>query len=328
MRAVVLSSFGGPEVLQLREIPDPSPAAGQIVVRVRGTALNRADILQREGRYPAPPGAPTEIPGMEYACEVERLGEGVAGWSIGQRVFGIAGGGTYAERLVVSADTAVEIPNGLDFIGAAAVPEAFITSHDAMVTQAGLVAGERVLIHAVGSGVGLAAVQVARAAGAIPYGTSRTAEKLDVARRWGMEDGVALSGDPEAMLPRVAEWTGGRGVEMVLDLVGGAYTASSLHALGRRGRLMLVGLVAGSEARLDLRRLLSWRITLRGTVLRSRTHEEKVSASGAFARDILPHLASGRVQPVVDSVFPLDRIADAHRHLESNDTAGKIVITV
>jgi NADPH2:quinone reductase len=328
MRAVVLASFGGPEVLEVREVPDPSPAVGEIVVRIRGTALNRADILQREGRYPAPPGAPPDIPGMEYAGEVERLGPEVTGWSVGQRVFGIAGGGTYAERLAVPADTAIEIPDGLDWIRAAAVPEAFITAHDAMLTQAGLLAGERVLIHAVGSGVGLAAVQVARAAGAVPYGTSRTADKLDVARRWGMEDGIALSGDPDAMLPHVAEWTRGQGVEVVLDLVGGAYTASSLRALGRRGRLMLVGLVAGSEARLDLRRLLSWRITLRGTVLRSRTHEEKVSASGAFARDIVPHLASGRVQPVVDSVFPLDRIADAHRRLESNDTVGKIVITV
>jgi NADPH:quinone reductase len=328
MRAVVLASFGGPEVLQVREVPDPSPAAGEIVVRIRGTALNRADILQREGRYPAPPGAPPDIPGMEYAGEVERLGREVTGWSVGQRVFGIAGGGTYAERLAVPADTAIEIPDSLDWIQAAAIPEAFITAHDALATQAALVAGERVLIHAVGSGVGLAAVQVARAAGAVPYGTSRTADKLDVARRWGMEDGVALAGDPDAMLPHVAEWTGGQGVEVVLDLVGGAYTASSLRALGRRGRLMLVGLVAGSEARLDLRRLLSWRITLRGTVLRSRTHEEKVSASDAFARDIVPHLASGRVQPVVDSVFPLDRIADAHRRLESNDTVGKIVITV
>jgi NADPH2:quinone reductase len=326
MRAAVITAAGGPDVLDVREVPDPEPRAGELLVRVRASALNRADLAQRRGLYPAPPGSPADIPGIEYAGEVAALGEGVRGFTPGERVFGIAGGGAHAELLRVPASSVVRMPSPLDWTDAGAVPEAFMTAHDAMRTQGALGAGEAVLIHAVGSGVGLAAVQVARAVGAVPYGTTRTADKLVRARAMGMEDGT-LADDPAALAERVREWRPG-GVQMVLDLVGGAWTPASTLALAPRGRLLLVGLVAGSTATFDLRAILSRRLTLIGTVLRARSEAEKAAVAEAFTREVIPWLAAGTVRPVVDAVFPLDEIADAHRLLEGNETFGKVVLTI
>jgi putative PIG3 family NAD(P)H quinone oxidoreductase len=327
MRAVVLTTPGGPEVLALREIPEPEPGPDEIRVRVRASALNRADLLQREGRYPAPAGAPRDVPGLEFAGEVSALGARAKRWRIGQRVFGIVGGGAHAESLTVDERAVAEIPEALDWVSAGAVPEAFITAHDALVTQASLRADERLLIHAVGSGVGLAALQIARALGAIPYGTTRTPSKLARAREHGLVDGVAME-SPDTLVEHAHEWTAGRGMDVVLDLVGGAYTAASLGALALKGRLMLVGLVAGRSATLDLGRILAARLTIRGTVLRSRTLDEKIAATAAFTRDVIPWLAAGRVAPVIDEVLPLERIADAHRRMQSDASFGKIVLTV
>lgn len=328
MRAVVLTTAGGPEVLALREVPEPEPGPGEIRVRVRASALNRADLLQREGRYPAPAGAPRDVPGLEFAGEVSALGALATRWRIGQRVFGIVGGGAHAESLTVDERAVAEIPETLDWVAAGAVPEAFITAHDALITQAALRADERLLIHAVGSGVGLAALQIARALGAIPYGTTRTPSKLARAHEYGMVDGVAMPESPDTLAEHVHGWTAGRGMDVVLDLVGGAYTAASLGALALKGRLMLVGLVAGRSATLDLGRILAARLTIRGTVLRSRTLEEKIAATEAFARDVIPWLAAGRAAPVIDEVFPLERIADAHRRMQSDASFGKIVLTI
>src|SRR5918992_5255517 len=191
MKAVVITRPGGPEVLELRDVDRPPPGAGEVLVRVHATALNRADLMQREGRYPPPPGAPADIPGLEFAGEVAALGPGAREWKEGDPVFGIAGGGTYAEYVVVHERTLAAIPASLGWITAAEVPEAFITAHDALVSQAAVRTSERVLIHAVGSGVGLAAVQLTRALGAVPFGTSRTQDKIDRARELGLEDGVA-----------------------------------------------------------------------------------------------------------------------------------------
>ncbi len=327
MTAVVIARPGGPEVLQLRDVERPEPGSGEVLVRVHATALNRADLMQREGRYPPPPGSPADIPGLEFAGEVAALGPGAREWGEGDRVFGITGGGAYAEYLVAHDRMLAAIPPALDWTLGAAVPEAFITAHDAL-TQAGTRVSERVLIHAIGSGVGLAASQLARAIGAVPYGTSRTADKIDRARELGLEDGVVLDRDTRPLAGAVSRWTDDRGIDVILDLVGGSYVAAGIEVLAPRGRLILIGTVAGAQAPLDLRRVLTRRLTIRGTVLRARPLEEKISATRAFAAEIVPLLARGSVAPVIDSVFPLDQIVAAHRHLESNATFGKVVISV
>lgn len=324
MRAAVITRPGGPEVLEIRTVDDPTIADDELLVRVRASGLNRADIHQRKGGYPAPPGSPADIPGLEYAGEVAKIGASVHDFTIGDRVFGIAGGGAHAELIAVHARAAARVPSTLSWSDAGAVPEAFITAHDALVTQAKLVAGERVLIHAVGSGVGLAAVQVARAVGAVPFGTSRTADKIERALPYGLEHGSVLR-DPQDLADLAREWAP-RGFHVVLDLVGGAYTPASIDTLATRGRLMLVGLVAGASATFDLRRILSRRVSLTGTVLRARSVGEKAAATTAFIRDLGPLFERGALRAVVDSAFPLDEIADAHRRMESNESFGKVLI--
>jgi NADPH2:quinone reductase len=328
MQAVVITRPGGPEVLELRDVERPEPGAGEVLVRVHATALNRADLMQREGRYPPPPGAPADIPGLEFAGAVAALGPGAREWHEGDPVFGITGGGAYAEYLVAHERTVAAIPTPLDWTGAAAVPEAFITAYDALVTQAGVRTSERVLIHAIGSGVGLAATQLARAVGAVPFGTSRTQDKIDRARDFGLEDGVALGGDTGPLADAVARWTDGRGIDVILDLVGGSYVQAGVEALASQGRLILIGTVAGVQTPLDLRRVLTRRLTIRGTVLRARPLEEKILATRAFASAVVPLLARNIVVPVIDSVFSLSQIAEAHWHLESNATFGKVVVQI
>ena len=325
MKAAFITRPGGPEVLEIREVEPPTPAAGEILVRVRASALNRADLLQRQGRYPAPPGFPQEIPGIEFAGEVASAGCDAHRWKAGQRVFGIIGGGAHAQYLVAHEGTLAEVPARLSWEEAAAVPEAFLTAHDALWVQAGLRAGERVLIHAVGSGVGLAAVQMVRAKGAIPYGTSRTGDKIERARGYGLEDGAAIT-DPVAELPEHARRWAGEGFDVVLDLVGGPYVPASAQALGLKGRLMLVGTVAGGSAEMKLAPILSKRLTLRGTVLRARPLEEKIAAAAKFAAEVVPLLEQGALRPTIDSRFPLHEVRQAHQRLESNETFGKVVL--
>jgi NADPH:quinone reductase-like Zn-dependent oxidoreductase len=236
----------------------------------------------------------------------------------------LVGGGAHAEFVVAHEDTVLRVPDGWSWTDAAAIPEAFITAHDAMVIQAGVRPGETVLIHAVGSGVGLAAIQVVRAMGAIPFGTSRTPDKIERARPYGLEHGAVLR-DPGELAALAETWAPG-GFNVVLDLVGGAYTPASIATLATRGRLMLVGLVAGATASFDLRRILSRRITLIGTVLRARSTDEKAVATQAFSRDLGALLENGTVRAVVDRAFPLEDIASAHRRMESNESFGTVVI--
>ena len=324
MRAAVITRPGGPEVLEIREVDPPRVDDDGLLVRVRASGLNRADIHQRNGGYPAPPGSPRDIPGLEYAGEVVEIGRNVRDFAIGDRVFGIAGGGAHAELVAVHARATAHIPVTLSWTDAGAIPEAFITAHDALVTQAKLTRGERVLIHAVGSGVGLAAVQVARAVGAIPFGTSRTADKIDRAFPYGLERGAQLR-EPAGLAELAREWAPA-GFDAVLDLVGGPYTPASIETLALRGRLILVGLVAGASATFDLRRILSRRVALIGTVLRARSVDEKAAATSAFIHDLGPAFEAGQLRAAVDREFPLDRIADAHRRMESNETFGKVLI--
>jgi len=326
MRAAVITRHGGPEVLEIRDVDRPEAGTGEVLVRVRASALNRADLLQREGRYPAPPGWAADIPGMEIAGEVVARGSATYLWTEGNRVFGIVGGGGNAEFIVTHERTLAAIPSNLSWTEAAAVPEAFITAHDALVTQAQVRPSERVLIHAIGSGVGLAAMQLASAAGAIPFGDARSAEKIDRARELGLAEGVVVGDDLGIIAKRVLEWTQNVGVEIVLDLVGGRYTPASIAAAAPQGRIILIGTMAGRDVSLPLGVILGKRLTIRGTVLRARPLEEKIAATRAFAAQVVPLFAQGVVRPVVDRVFPLDQIAAAHRHLESNTTFGKVVL--
>jgi putative PIG3 family NAD(P)H quinone oxidoreductase len=302
--------------------------ADRVLVRVRAAALNRADILQRMGRYPAPPGVVQDIPGLEFAGEVEETGSDVRSLTKGQRVFGITAGGAQAEYLLAPESTLVEIPSNLDWAEAAAVPEAFITAHDALFTQARLEPGERVVVHAAGSGVGLAAIQLARACGAIVFGTSRTAEKLDRARGFGLDEAIAVGNDPRLFANAVREWTKGEGANVVLDLVGGAYLAANMDALALKGRLMLVGTTAGANAALDFGIAMRKRLQIIGTVLRPRSTEEKAQATRLFADHVLPLLQSETVRPVIDKIYRMDEVREAHERMESNASFGKIVLKI
>jgi NADPH:quinone reductase len=329
MKAVVITQPGGPEVLEIREVSDPSlPANDQVMVRVRASALNRADILQRKGRYPAPPGFPPDIPGLEFAGEVVEIGSEVTSWRSGDRVFGISGGGAQAEYLTTPANHLTAIPPNLDWPNAAAVPEVFITAHDALFTQAALQPGENVLIHAAGSGVGTAAIQLTAACGAKAFGTTRSSEKLQRANELGLSGGVVIEDDPLVLVDAIKQLTEGRGVNVILDLVGAGYLETNLKCLAPKGRVMLVGTTSGNQATLNFGLMLSKRLTLHGTVLRGRSDEEKAAATTAFARDVVPLLANGTVKPVIDRIYKLSEIREAHRRMESNENFGKIVVLI
>lgn len=325
MRAIRIRAPGGPEVLELVERPRPEPGAGQVRVCVWASGVNRADLSQRRGRYPAPPGWPGDVPGLEYAGVVDEVGPNVVGCEPGTRVMGIAGGGGYAEALVVPADEAVPIPDGLGTVDAAAVPEAFFTAWDALVEQAGLGAGETVLIHAAGSGVGTAAVQIARTVGARSVGTSRTLDKLERARALGLSVSVPAGADRD-WAADVLDATGGAGVDVILDLVGGAYADGNLRCLAEGGRWIVVGVPSGSSATLDLRGLMSRRASITGTVLRARPAHEKARLAAVVRRRLVPLFEQGSLEPVVEARFDPGDAAEAHRRMEANLNYGKLLI--
>jgi NADPH2:quinone reductase len=327
MKAVTITKPGGVEVLEVREVDNPPPpAADRVRVLVRAAALNRADVLQRQGHYPAPPGYSQTIPGLEFAGEVEEVGNDVRTWKRGQRVFGLTAGGAQAEYVTTPENHLAEIPTNLNWAEAAAVPEVFITAHDALFTQANLRPGETMLVHAAGSGVGTAAIQLARAAGAKAFGTSRTADKLERARRYGLDSSVVIGDDPSVFIKAVEGWTGGLGVNVVIDLVGANYLEPNLKALAAKGRMVLVSTAAGSEGMLSLATVMSKRLTIVGTVLRSRSSEDKATATRLFAEQVVPLLADGKVRPVVDRVYKMEEVREAHKRMESNESFGKIVL--
>jgi len=320
MRAVCLSG-------QLCEKPSPGCGPRQVRVRVQAAGLNRADLLQMRGLYPAPPGAPTDILGLEYAGVVAETGTGVTRVQLGDRVMGIIGGGAFSEEVIVHEGEVLEIPAGLSFEEAAAIPEAFITAFDALTLQGRLQAGDTVLIHAVASGVGTAALQWISSQGGTVIGTSRTADKLArCASAFGLKHGILCPSEPR-FAEEVRRLTGGNGAELALDLVGGAYVAETLKAMRPLGRVVLVGLTAGSVAQVSLSTLLSRRLTLMGTVLRSRSLEEKVALADQFRRQVLPGFARKSLQPVVDRVFSMAHFSEAVRRLEANESFGKTILT-
>jgi len=325
MRAVVIPRPGGPEVLEVRDVPEPSFGPDEVLVRVHAAGLNRADLLQRQGKYPAPPGSPPDIPGLEFAGEVAKIGERVRGWQPGQRVFGLLGGGGYAEYCVVHERAVAAIPQNLNWVEAAAVPEAFITAHDAL-TQARFRSGDAVLIHAGASGVGLAAAQIVRALGGLPYGTWRNPNKSQRTQGHGYV-GYAVPGTEPGAFERFAERVMQLAkFDVVLDLVGGPYVALDVEVAAPKGRIVLVGSVAGRKLELDQSKIMSKRLTIIGTVLRARPLEEKIAATQGFVREVVPLLASGAVEPVIDSEFALADVQQAHSRLESNETFGKVVL--
>jgi NADPH2:quinone reductase len=326
MKAVRFTGKGGPEVVELAEVEAPRPSRGEVLVRVRAAAMNRADLLQRRGLYPPPPGFREDIPGLELAGEIAALGEAVTGWKVGDRVMAIAAGEAQAELAVVHERMLLRIPEGLSLEDAGALPEAGMTAHDALFTIGGLRPGATVLIHAAGSGVATAALQIARAAGALTVGTSRTADKLEKARALGLDHGI-LVGQPEPRFAdEVRKLTGRRGAAIILDFIGGAYAAENVACLAPGGRIVVIGTMGGPKAQLDLGLLMRARGSIHGTVLRPRPLEEKIAATQAFGREVLPLIAAGKVKPVVDAVLPAARAREAHERMEKNDSFGKIVL--
>jgi NADPH:quinone reductase len=324
MKAVIITRPGGPEVLEVQERPKPEPGVGQIRVRVRASALNRADLMQRQGGYPVPPGVPADMPGMEYAGEVDAVGPSASFWKIGDRVMGIVGGGGHAEYLCVHEREAMPVPKAMSWEDAAAIPEVFLTAYDALFNRLALGTGETVLIHAVGSGVGTAGVQIARVAGARVVGTARSPEKLERAKELGLD--VAIDSSRGDWAAQVEAAIGAERVHALLDLVGGNYLEGNLRVLALRGRIVVVGLTAGGNAPFNMGVLLRKRLTIVGTMLRSRPPEEKFALTRDFAERGVPLFESGRLKPVVDRVFGFDEIGAAHKLMESNDTFGKIVL--
>lgn len=326
MKAVIIRERGGPDVLDLCDLPDPPLGPSDVRVAIRATALNRADLLQRRGLYGAPPDSPQDIPGLEFAGEVIEAGALVHDVAIGERVFGILGGGGYADQVVTPARMVARIPERLSFEEAAAVPEVFITAHDALVTQAGLVMGERVLIHTIGGGVGTAALQIAKALGATTIGTAGSLEKLKRAQNLGLDIAVdRVAADFAKVLDQRFE---GDGVHVILDTVGPTYWEANLQTLARCGRMVLIGLLGFSQPPLRADLILTKRLRIFGSVLRSRPIEEKIAATQAFAHSIVPLLAQGQLQPVVDRVFSLADVRAAHTYMEQNQNFGKIVMSV
>jgi len=323
-QAVVIEGAGGPETLSIGSIDVRAPGATEVLVQVAAAGLNRADILQRKGVYPAPPGVNPQVPGLEFAGHVAARGSAVTSLREGDPVMGIAAGAAMATHLVVHERELMRIPHHMSLEHAAAVPEAFVTAFDAMFVQAELGMGQFALIHAVGSGVGTAALQLACAAGAIPIGTSRKAHKLDRCRSLGLVHGIDSS--HENFAERVKDITAGRLCDVVLDTVGGKYLTDNLKALAPQGRVIVIGLLGGAKAELPLGLLVAKRARLSGSVLRSRPLEEKIAITQAFARAVLPLLDTKRVVPVVESVLPMAQIREAHARMESDDTFGKLVM--
>ncbi len=291
----------------------------EVFVSVKAAALNRADIMQREGLYPAPQGFPERVPGLEFAGEVSEIGESVTEYSIGDRVFGITAGGAQAEFILTEESLLARIPENLSFVEAATIPEAFITAHDAIFTNGNLQENETLLIHAVGSGVGLAALQLAKAKNIKVFGTSRTADKLEKCRQFGLDEAISTA-DETNFAEKV------KGVDVILDLVGAKYFQANLESLALKGRLILVGLTGGRTAEFNLGLALQKRAKIIGTVLRSRPTAEKAEATQKFIEEVLPLIAAGKVKPNLDKVFSVEAVKAAHEYLESNESFGKVVL--
>jgi len=325
VRAVVLHSHGGPEVLTLEEVDEPVVGPEEVLVDIRATALNRADLLQRMGLYPSPAWEAQEIPGMELSGTVRATGQRVVMWQPGDEVMGIVAGGAYAERIAVHERQLMAVPSSVPLADGAAIPEVFLTAWDALVVQGGLTCGRWALVHAGASGVGTAAIQVAKAIGAFVAVTCSTGK---VERCLALGADAAIDYRSADFVEEIRALTRGQGPDVILDVVGGDYIERNLQAVAVKGTVMQVGLLAGGSTQVNLGLLLPKRASLVGTVLRARPLEEKVALTRRFAAEVLPLFDTGEVRPVIDSRFSLEQIADAHRAMERNANVGKILIDV
>jgi putative PIG3 family NAD(P)H quinone oxidoreductase len=322
MRAITITSPGGPEVLQLAELPRPQPGAGEVLIRVAAAGVNRPDIFQRKGVYPPPPGA-SPLLGLEVAGNIESVGSGVDTWNPGDAVCALAPGGGYAEFCVTPAAHCLPIPSGWSALEAATVPETAFTVWG-VFQRARMKPGERFLVHGGSSGIGVMAIQLARALGSIPYSTAGSAEKCRACVELGAER--AINYREQDFVAELKEATGGRGVDVILDIVGGAYFGRNLEVLAIEGRLVQIATLQGAKVELDLRTLMAKRAMLSGSTLRPQSNEAKAAIASALRREAWPHLEARRVRPVIFAQFPLEQAADAHRLMESGEHIGKIVL--
>ena len=325
MRAITQTEAGGPETLQWNTAPDPEVADGHVVLDVVATAVNRADILQRQGFYPPPPGAPP-YPGLECSGIVRQVGDGVTGWTVGDEVCALLAGGGYAEQVVVPAEQLLPVPAGVDLVTAAGLPEVACTVWSNLVMVAGLRAGETLLVHGGSSGIGTMAIQVGRALGARVAATARSQSKLDACAALGAE--VLVDYTHDDFVSVVREATEGRGADVVLDVVGGPYLARNVAVLAPGGRLVIIGLQGGRSAEIDLGQLLARRATVAGTTLRARPLAEKAAIVEAVRANVWPLIADGTVVPVVHTTLPITEAGDAHRIVEQSTHVGKVLLTV
>jgi putative PIG3 family NAD(P)H quinone oxidoreductase len=325
MRAVVAAKSGGPEVLHVVDVPDPAPTPGEVLIDVAAAGLNRADLLQRQGHYPPPPGA-SDIIGMECSGTVAALGEGVTGWQVGDEVCALLAGGGYAERVAVPAGQVMPIPDGVGLVEAAALPEVACTVWSNVATVGRLTAGESFLVHGGAGGVGSFAIQVAREIGARVFATVGSPEKGALASELGAD--VVINYREQNFVQVVGDHTGGRGVDVILDNMGAKYLEPNFRALADGGRLVIIGLQGGTRAELDINALMRKRATIAGTTLRSRTVASKSAICADVVEQLWPLVSSGRIRPVVDEILPLDRAADAHARMESGQHSGKILLRV
>ena len=327
MLAAVITEPGGPEVLKLQELPDPSFGAEEVLVAVKASALNRLDLLQRRGRYPIPPGVRGDLPGVEMSGVIEAVGERVQGWKVGDRVMALLIGMGHATRVAVHERMLMPIPANLSFAEAAAIPEVYLTAYDALMIQCDLSLGQSVLIHAVGSGVGSAAVQLAHAQSCYTFGTTSSAEKIAQAKALGLDVGINYNEEDFAEV--IARETGGRGVNAILDVIGAPYWEQNSKSIGMKGTMIVVGSMGGNTLEnMNIGFGAGRRAGVRGTTLRARPFEEKAILVQEFNERVVPLFGRGIVKAVVDKVFPFDQISAAHEYMEGNNNFGKIVLDI
>ncbi len=325
MTVIAIRAPGGPDVLTPEPCAVPTPGAGEILVKVAAAGVNRPDVMQRMGLYPPPSGA-TDIPGLEIAGEIVALGTGVTRWKETDKVMALVVGGGYAEFCLAHESHALPVPAGLSLIEAAAIPETFFTVYYNVFERGRLAAGETLLVHGVSSGIGTTAIQLAKAFGARVITTAGTAEKRAACRKLGAE--ITINYKTEDFVAATMAATGGRGADVVLDIVGGDYIDRNYEAAAVEGRILQVALQDSSRANVDLRRLMFKRLTHTGSTLRARSVADKGAIARAVEAKVLPRIAAGRVKPVIDSTFPLRQAVAAHARMESSQHIGKIVLTL